>query len=131
MPPPPPPPTLNLDRLRLLLMQSGTTLLCNTCDKTIITLLNFKISGGEGEIPAPSPPLYKTLMVYLLGSELGLLLCHGNPSCTLRPLPLFTAIWPFPPFAICHQEVNDVISKISHIDKAYTCTLLVIILHLL
>ena len=32
-------------------------------------------------------------MVYLLGSELGLLLRHGNPYCTLRPLPSFTAIW--------------------------------------
>ena len=32
-------------------------------------------------------------MVHLLGSELGLLLRHGNPYCTLRFLPLFTAIW--------------------------------------
>ena len=31
-------------------------------------------------------------MVYLLGSELGSLLRHGNPYCTLRPLPSFTAI---------------------------------------
>ena len=44
---------LNLDPLRLLLMQSETRLLFNTCDKTIITILNFKISGG-GEFPAPT-----------------------------------------------------------------------------
>ena len=31
-------------------------------------------------------------MVYLLVSELGSLLRHGNPYCTLRPLPSFTAI---------------------------------------
>ena len=31
-------------------------------------------------------------MVYLLGSELGSFLRHGNPYCTLRPLPSFTAI---------------------------------------
>ena len=31
-------------------------------------------------------------IVYLLGSELGSLLLHGNPYCTLRPLPSFTAI---------------------------------------
>ena len=31
-------------------------------------------------------------MVYLLGSELGSLLRHGNPYCTLCPLPSFTAI---------------------------------------
>ena len=55
-------------------------------------------------------------MVYLLGSELGSLLRHGNPYCTLCPLPSFTAIRlnraPFPPFAICHPEVNDVISQL-------------------
>ena len=39
---------LNLDHLRLLLMQSGTRLLFNSCDKTLITILNFKISKGEG-----------------------------------------------------------------------------------
>ena len=48
-----------------LLMQSGTRLLFNTCDKTIITILNFKISwggggGGGGELQ-PRPPLYETL----------------------------------------------------------------------
>ena len=32
-------------------------------------------------------------MVYLLGNELGSLLRDGNPYCTLRPLPSFTAIW--------------------------------------
>ena len=37
---------LNLDPLRLLLMQPETRLLFNTHDKTI-TILNFKISGGE------------------------------------------------------------------------------------
>ena len=43
---------LNLDPLRLLVTQSGTRLLCNTCDKTIITILNFMISGG-GEFQGP------------------------------------------------------------------------------
>ena len=43
---PPPRKILNLDPLRLLLIQFGTRLLFNTCDKTI-TILNFKISGGE------------------------------------------------------------------------------------
>ena len=41
---------LNLDPLRLLLTQSGTRLLFNTCDKTNITILNFKISGGGGKL---------------------------------------------------------------------------------
>ena len=66
---------MNLDPLRLLLMQSGTRLLFNTCDKII---LNFKISwggvcvcgggggivAGEGkfQIPPPHPlPLYEIL----------------------------------------------------------------------
>ena len=31
---------MNLDPLRLLLTQSGTRLLFNTCDKTIITILD-------------------------------------------------------------------------------------------
>ena len=44
----PPRNILNLDPLGLLLTQSGTRLLFNTCDKTIITILNFKISGGGG-----------------------------------------------------------------------------------
>ena len=59
---------LNLDPLRLLLMQSGTRLLFNTCDKTITTTLNSKISvrgeivawrgGGIPGIPGlPSLPL--------------------------------------------------------------------------
>ena len=46
---------LNLDPLRLLL--SGTRLLFNTCDKTI---LNFKIffgGGGGGGDSRPLPPL--------------------------------------------------------------------------
>ena len=58
---------MNLDSLRLLLMQSGTRLLFNTCDKTIITILNFKISGrrggGGGGGENSSPPLYETLVV--------------------------------------------------------------------
>ena len=59
-----------------------------------------------------------------LGSELGLLLRHENPYSTLRPLPSFTAIRlynraPFPPFAICHPEVNNVISKLSYVDEGY------------
>ena len=52
---------LNLDPLRLLLTQSETRLLFNTCDKTIITILNFKISWGGGggivaggKFPAPT-----------------------------------------------------------------------------
>ena len=45
---------------RLLLMQSGTRLLFNNCDKTIITILNFKISRGE--IPGPPLPLYEALI---------------------------------------------------------------------
>ena len=40
---PPPRKILNLDPF---MMQSGTRLLFNTCDKTIITILNFMISGG-------------------------------------------------------------------------------------
>ena len=32
-------------------------------------------------------------MVYLLSSKLGSLPPRGNPYCTLRTLPLFTAIW--------------------------------------
>ena len=32
-------------KFRLLLTQSGTRLLFNTCDKTLITILNFKISS--------------------------------------------------------------------------------------
>ena len=55
-------------------------------------------------------------MVYLLSSELGSLLHHGNTYCTLR----FAIVHsnpavnraPFPPFAICHPEVNDVISQL-------------------
>ena len=53
----PPTKMLNLDPLRLLLTQSGTRLLFNTCDKTIVTILNSRFLGGEivaeGEIPAP------------------------------------------------------------------------------
>ena len=72
-PPPSPEKILNLDLFRLLLTQSGTRLLFNTCDKTIITILNFKISGGGGgggeegncgwrgeNSKLPSPPLYET-----------------------------------------------------------------------
>ena len=46
---------LNLDPLTLLLTQSGTRLLFNTCDKT---LLNFKIFWGGGGF---QPPPYETL----------------------------------------------------------------------
>ena len=52
----------NLDPLRLLLTQSGTRLLFNTCDKALITILNFKISGrGRGGREFQAPPLYETL----------------------------------------------------------------------
>ena len=65
---------LNLDPLRLVLTQSGTRLLFNTCD--LITILNFKISGGgggggegvcgwgRGNSKAP-PPLYETLLTWV------------------------------------------------------------------
>ena len=64
-------------------------------------------------------------MAYLLNSELGLLLCHGNPHCTFCPLPSYTVIQlqnraAFPPFAICHPEVNDIILKWTCVDKVYT-----------
>ena len=59
----PPTKMLNLDPLRLLLTQSGTRLLFNTCDKTIVTILNSRFLGGGGggggklwlreKIPAP------------------------------------------------------------------------------
>ena len=45
----------------------GTRLLSNTCDKTLITILNFKISwggivaGGRKFQPPPSLPHYETL----------------------------------------------------------------------
>jgi len=45
-PPPSPRKILNLDPLRLLLTQSGARLLFNICDKTIIAILNFKMSGA-------------------------------------------------------------------------------------
>ena len=46
-------------------LQSGTRLSFNTCDKTIITTLNFKISGwgimaGGGKFHTPPP--YETLV---------------------------------------------------------------------
>ena len=50
---------MNLDPLRLLLTQSGTRLLFNTCDKTTITIFNFRISGGGGG--GNSSPSYETL----------------------------------------------------------------------
>ena len=59
---------MNSDPLRLLLTKSGTGLLFNSCDITIITILNFKISweGGGGdcgwESKIPWPPLYETLV---------------------------------------------------------------------
>ena len=58
---------LNSDPLRLLLTKFGTGLLFNTCDITIITTLNFKLSWGGGggggvedcgwgsKIPCPPP----------------------------------------------------------------------------
>ena len=55
-------------------MQSGIRLLFNTCDKTIITILNLKISGGNvawrggggggGGLQPPPFPLYETLVVF-------------------------------------------------------------------
>ena len=61
--------SLNLDPLRLFLMQSGIRLLFNTCDKTI---LNLKISGGNvawGGGGGPSFPPYKTSGVLFLFLE--------------------------------------------------------------
>ena len=46
-------PQENLDPLRLLLTQSGTRLL-TTCDKTLLIILNFKISGRGGNSSPPS-----------------------------------------------------------------------------
>ena len=51
---------LNLDPLRFLLTQSGTKLF-NTCDKTILTILNFKRFLGGGGIPGPNPPPWSQL----------------------------------------------------------------------
>ena len=57
-------------------MQSGIRirLLFNTCDKTIIIILNLKISGGNvawgggGGIVAPTFPRYETLVVFFFTS---------------------------------------------------------------
>ena len=64
---------LNLDPLGLLLTQSGTRLLFNTCDKTIVTILNFKISGrgGGGGGEFQGPPLYETLIITLMHANGG------------------------------------------------------------
>ena len=57
---------LNSDPLRLRLTKSGTELLFNTCDITIITILNFKISWGGGDCgwgsKIPWTPPYETLV---------------------------------------------------------------------
>ena len=58
-------------------MKSGTRLFFNTCDKTIIVILNFKISlggwGRGGGIPAPH--IKRTLMLSLLNFH-----THGVPA---------------------------------------------------
>ena len=43
-------------------------------------------------LPKVATASKRVWMVYLLGRELGSLLRHGNPYCTLRPLLSFTAI---------------------------------------
>ena len=45
------------------LTQSGTRLLFNTCHKTIITILNFKISGRGGGISGPSPSVWNPVQL--------------------------------------------------------------------
>ena len=63
-------------------------------------------------------------MVYLLDSVLGWLLRHGYTHCTLCPLPSYTVIQLqnralFPPFAICHSEVNEVYSLYNTYSHAH------------
>ena len=75
-------------------------------------------------MPRPHPSKGGGLGTRLLDSELESLLRHGSPHCTVHPLPSYTVIQlqnrvPFPPFSICHLEVNDVILKWTCVDKAY------------
>ena len=55
-------------------------------------------------------------LTFSIVNYIGSFLRHGYTHCTLRPLPSYTVIQlqnraPFPPFAICHPEVNDIILK--------------------
>ena len=63
---------------------------------------------------------------YVLGSELGLLLRHGNPHCTFSSFAInckqqrnFKTDRPSLLSHICHPEVNVVISRWSYVDKGY------------
>ena len=63
-------------------------------------------------------------MVYLLGSELGLLLRHGNPYYTLCPFAIAHSNLTIkhsalPSFCDLHLQVNDVILKLPYMDKFY------------
>jgi len=75
---------LELDPLRLLLTQSATRLLFNTCDKTVITILNFRISGGGGG--NSSPPL-SVQNCWITRSLLHDLLCAYQYYASLPPNP--------------------------------------------
>ena len=84
-------------------------------------LNSFQVKNLGGGLSHP-PPIPLPVPPPLLDSELGSLLCHGYIHYTLRPLPKYAAIWlqnrvPFPPFAICHPEVNEVILKWTCLDK--------------
>ena len=61
---PPPWKIWNLDPLRLLVTQSGTRLLFNTCENNNHTQFkDFWVREGRGEFqPLPPSPLYKTLL---------------------------------------------------------------------
>jgi len=83
---------LNLDPLGLLLMQSGTRLLFNTCDKTTITIFNFRISGGGGIVAGRGkfqPPLYETLQCvsYLQHDDVKVGLEDETTMQTMKNLP--------------------------------------------
>ena len=78
--PPPPWKMLNLDPLRLLLMQSGTNL--QHILATIITILNFKISGRGENSRAPTP-LYETLLEPST--------CCGEPRASLVTIHIHSA----------------------------------------
>jgi len=59
------------------------------CDKTIITMLNFKISGGKGGFQGPPPPLlYETLSLLGLESQIFVAITwFSPPSSGLVPRP--------------------------------------------
>ena len=113
---------LNLDPLRLLVTQSGTRLLCNTCDKTIITILNFMISGG-GEFQGPPPPLYETLYMNMhesivILSTLHALGSHSVWNCLWSTYPGSRVLWVVVYFVIRNmQTIWEARSSINHKDS--------------